>query len=116
MPYCFLKDSCQAKLNKNKFISDLKVVDWKRTSDNETEIALQLMNIGPLSVALNAELLQFYFRGVFNPISCNPEGLNHAVLLVGWGVDQSKIFGKRPYWLVKNRFVLTRHFSFYSMF
>jgi cathepsin F len=100
-----LKDSCQAKLNKDKFVPNLKVVDWKRTDENETNIALQLMNIGPLSVALNAELLQFYFKGVFNPISCNPEGLNHAVLLVGWGIDQSKIFGKREYWLVKNRSV-----------
>lgn len=28
---------------------------------------------------------------------CDPSGLDHAVLLVGYGVDDSK-----PYWTVKN--------------
>jgi cathepsin F len=55
------------------------------------------MAIGPLSVALNAELLQFYHKGVFNPIFCNPKSLDHAVLLVGWGTE-----GSKPYWIVKN--------------
>lgn len=100
-----LKDSCQAKLDKNKFVNGLRVVDWKRASLNETDIAYQLMNVGPLSVALNALLLQFYFRGVFDPFVCNAKELNHAVLMVGWGVRESKIFGNKPYWIVKNRYI-----------
>jgi cathepsin F len=39
--------------------------------------------------------LKFYFRGVAHPhrIFCNPQGLNHGVLLVGYGIEQkSKIF------------------------
>ena len=79
----------------------MTVVDWKACSTNETEIAYQLMNIGPLSVALNAELLQFYHRGIFDPRSCDPTALDHAVLMVGWGVE-----GKKPFWIIKNRFVL----------
>ncbi len=55
------------------------------------------MTTGPLSVALNAEMLQFYHKGVFNPILCNPKNLDHAVLLVGWGKEDSKL-----YWIVKN--------------
>lgn len=102
VPYCKLKDSCQAKLDKSKFVPNLKVADWKHTSDDETDIQAQLMTLGPLSVALNAELLQFYFGGVFDPYIC-PKTLNHAVLMVGWGVRHSKIFGSKPYWLVKNR-------------
>lgn len=78
IPYCLLKDSCQAKFNKSQLVPNLKVVDWKAISENETDIAEQLMNIGPLSVALNAEMLQFYHSGIFNPISCNPKNLDHA--------------------------------------
>ncbi len=29
--------------------------------------------------------------------------IDHAVLLVGYGVETSKIFGTKPYWIVKNR-------------
>jgi hypothetical protein len=34
-------------------------------------------------------LLKFYFRGVAHPrrVFCNPQGLNHGVLLVGYGVE-----------------------------
>lgn len=102
IPYCSLKDSCQAKLRPEKFLPNLKVVDWKRISENETDIAIQLMNYGPLSIALNAELLQFYHHGVFDPYFCDPKNLDHAVLLVGFGVENSKIFGQKPYWIVKN--------------
>ena len=63
------------------------------------DIAAQLMSIGPLSVALDATMLQFYHKGIFNPIlGCSKTHLNHAVLLVGWGSE-----GGKPYWLVKNR-------------
>ncbi|CAF3296494.1 unnamed protein product [Rotaria sp. Silwood2] len=55
------------------------------------------MMTGPLSAALNAEQLQFYHEGIFNPPVCNPKTLNHAVLLVGWGQE-----GSTPYWIVKN--------------
>lgn len=77
----------------------MRVVGWKQTSLNEEDIAAQLMGIGPLSVALNAEKIQFYHKGVFDPISCDPADLDHAVLMVGWGID-----GKKPYWIIKNRF------------
>ena len=105
IPYCLLKDSCEAKFNASKFVPNLKVADWMRTSQNETDIAAQLMSHGPLSVALNAEMLQFYHRGIFDPIMCNPQALNHAVLLVGWGNSRSFLHGSRDYWIVKNRFV-----------
>ncbi len=78
IPYCFLKDSCQAKFNKTQLVPNLNVVDWKAISKNETDIAQQLMNIGPLSIALNAEMLQFYHKGIFNPFSCDPANLDHG--------------------------------------
>ncbi|CAF1350741.1 unnamed protein product [Adineta steineri] len=97
IPFCYIKDSCESKLDSTKFVSNLKVVDWKAINEDETTIANALMTTGPLSVALNAEMLQFYHKGVFNPIFCNPKNLDHAVLLVGWGEE-----GSKPYWIVKN--------------
>lgn len=51
---------------------------------NETSIAEQLIKLGPLSVALNAELLQFYHHGVFDPPSfaCDPKNLDHGLCLI----------------------------------
>ena len=43
---------------------------WTAISTNETEIGQQLYKIGPLSIALNAQRLQFYESGVFSPPSC----------------------------------------------
>ncbi|CAM4941161.1 unnamed protein product [Rotaria socialis] len=97
IPFCYIKDSCETKLDSTKFISGLKVVDWKAIEQDETIIATALMNTGPLSVALDAEMLQFYHKGIFNPVFCNPKNLDHAVLLVGWGKE-----GSKPYWIVKN--------------
>ncbi|XP_035679889.1 cysteine proteinase 1-like [Branchiostoma floridae] len=100
--YCNETESCGFRLDKSKFIPGLQVTDWAAIDTNETTIAVQLMKIGPLSVALNAVLLQFYHRGVFEPHFCDPKSLDHAVLLTGWGVEKT-IFGeKKPYWIIKN--------------
>ena len=50
-----------------------QVADWGAVSTDEDEIAQALVSIGPLSVLLNAEKLQFYKEGVFSPSHCNPE-------------------------------------------
>ena len=71
----------------------------KLTSTDEEVIKETLFKTGPLAVALNATPLQFYFGGIFHPwkITCNPKGLNHGVLLVGYGEENGK-----KYWKVKN--------------
>jgi len=64
-----------------------------------------MMKNGPLSIALDADLVEDYDSGVIDPYfpseECDPTSLDHAVLIVGWGVDSS-IFGSTPYWIVKN--------------
>ena len=69
---------------------------WAAVSSDEGAIADELVATGPLSVALNAQRLQFYKSGVFAPSTCNPDELDHAVLLVGFGDDDA------DYWTVKN--------------
>ena len=71
-------------------------------STNEDEIAAWLAIHGPIAVALNANPLQYYTGGVLEPRSCDPAGLDHAVLLVGYGTAKNNLGVEKKYWLVKN--------------
>jgi cathepsin F len=67
---------------------------------NETQIKQLLYENGPYAIAINATPLQFYLWGIFDPWFewiCNPQELNHGVLLVGYGIDRGY-----HYWIIKN--------------
>ena len=106
--YCGDHDdlSCDPSTTRGQGAADLcdsttgfavSVSSWAAFSENETEIAAALVATGPLSVSLNAEYLQHYRKGIFSPSRCDPDELDHAVLLVGYGSD-----GGQDYWTVKN--------------
>lgn len=65
-------------------------------TQEEDEIAKMLQKYGPLSVALDAEWLQYYWGGIHDPYFCN-DSINHAVVLVGFGEENGK-----KYWIIKN--------------
>ncbi|XP_046402563.1 uncharacterized protein LOC124168388 isoform X5 [Ischnura elegans] len=74
-------------------------------SSNEDDMARWLFKNGPISIALNANAMQFYTGGVSHPwkILCNPGGLDHGVLIVGFGVHRTSILHRTlPYWTIKN--------------
>lgn len=76
------------------------VKDWRSVSTDETEITSDLYQTGPLSVLLNAATLQHYKSGVWDGGKfCNPAGLDHAVLLTGYGNDDTSGI---DYWNIKN--------------
>jgi len=52
---------------------------------------------GPISIGMDASIIQFYIGGVANPWLCSNTN-NYGVLIVGYG---HSIFG-RDYWFVKN--------------
>jgi len=87
-----------------------KVTGWKALSENETELAAQLVHYGPLSVLLDASGLLSYHSGIYQGglFGCKPDpdkgvlGLNHAVLLVGYGVEKDLFGREKPYWKLKN--------------
>jgi len=76
-----------------------KVINSIRYSTkDESYLAGYLYNIGPLAVAINGKLLAKYRGGIIgSKTECDPYALNHAVLLVGYGVS-----GTQGYWIVKN--------------
>jgi len=97
-PYDVKVETC--KLNKKSEFS-VKVknfvdIPWA----DEESLAEAIATVGPVSVAIDASgwTFMFYKTGVYNPPTCSPIQLNHAVLAVGYGTDEEE----GDYYLVKN--------------
>jgi len=105
-PYTGKKSTC--KSDKSKFV-DMVITGYKKLGSSsstyscvdEDEIKEFLYGAGPLAAALNANPLQTYTSGVLdvNSTECPSSGINHAVLIVGYGTDPSVGL---DYWIVKN--------------
>ncbi|GMI85873.1 hypothetical protein like AT3G54940 [Hibiscus trionum] len=67
-------------------------------------MAANLVHRGPLAVELNSIFMQTYIGGVSCLIICGKRGVNHGVLVVGYGAKGFSIlrFGNQPYWIIKN--------------
>lgn len=94
-PYLGYRSTC--KYSASRAVA--KVTGYLSPGTNETNIKNMLYSRGPLAVALNATPLQYYTKGIINysSTSCNPNTLNHAVTLVGYGTSNGL-----NYWIVKN--------------
>jgi len=77
-----------------------KISNWTFVSKDEGDMAEVLISQGPLSVAVEADMWQFYIGGVFY-LPCGTS-LDHAVLLVGYGTETDVFFQTMPFWTVKN--------------
>ncbi|KAF5729473.1 cysteine proteinase 15A [Tripterygium wilfordii] len=82
----------------------VQVVNFTDIPVNEKQIAANLVQHGPLAVALNAVFMQTYIGGVSCPLICGKRWINHGVLLVGYGAKGFSILrlGNQPYWIIKN--------------
>jgi C1A family cysteine protease len=81
----------------------VKIDDFivKKETDDETIESL-VLSYGPLSVTLNANDFFAYDEGIVrnDDATCDDE-VNHAVLIVGWGVENFN--GEDvQYWIVRN--------------
>jgi len=74
------------------------------TGANEDQMASFLVQNGPLSIAMDASLLQDYDSGIidFWVWDCSDTELDHALLIVGFGQETSEIWGTTPFWIIKN--------------
>ena len=65
---------------------------------NETNLEVECAERGPVFVMVDVkQSFELYSSGVFYDKDCDPDRLNHAMLLVGYGRE-----GLLDYWLVKN--------------
>ncbi|KAF5396609.1 Cysteine proteinase [Paragonimus heterotremus] len=94
-PYVGWDQTC--RMDRSKLLA--KIDGSIVLEQNEQKQAAWLAEHGPTSSALNANYLQFYQYGISHPSrsQCPPEGVNHAVLSVGYGTE-----GGVPYWIIKN--------------
>jgi len=67
---------------------------------NSEAALLQAVNLGPVSVAIEADqqCFQFYSSGILSDPSCGTQ-LDHGVLAVGYGTDATT---GQDFWIVKN--------------
>ncbi|KAK2709169.1 uncharacterized protein LOC136027233 [Artemia franciscana] len=72
---------------------------YKNVPNSEDSMAHVVATIGPIAVAMDANLNSFYFysQGIFNDQRCS-SNVNHAVIIVGYGTD--RMYG--DYWIVRN--------------
>ena len=89
-------DSCKYnKTNSGATIKDVIYIP----SDNITLLYNAIATIGPISVGIDAESdFQMYSSGIYETTDCSTEFLDHAVLIVGYGISPN---GKK-YYIVKN--------------
>jgi len=75
-----------------------KISSFKDVPTLDEASLLSAVNIGPVSIAIEADqmVFQFYSGGVMDDASCGTT-LDHGVLIVGYGTDAGK-----DYWTVKN--------------
>ena len=94
-PYKGTEASCKTSVN-----NVVKVTDWTLLDSTDEEVIKEyLYETGPLAIALNADTVQYYSSGILSSSdsACDPEGMNHGVTLVGYGVENGT-----KYWKVKN--------------
>uniref|UniRef100_A0A668VIU0 Peptidase C1A papain C-terminal domain-containing protein n=1 Tax=Oreochromis aureus TaxID=47969 RepID=A0A668VIU0_OREAU len=86
------------KVNNSADMLRLTFISLNRTL-NEQAMADALATIGPITVAIDADHASFLFysSGIYDEPNCNPNNLNHAVLLVGYGSQEGQ-----DYWIIKN--------------
>lgn len=96
--YPYEADDDLCRYNKNKMGgSDVGFVDIPE-GDEET-LRQAVATMGPISVAIDAshQSFQFYSTGIYQDPGCTPKGLDHGVLIVGYGTENEE-----DYWLIKN--------------
>lgn len=92
--YIALDGSC----NSNDCKTVVEISDCKDVPKNNQVALKEAVNLGPVSIAIEADTraFQLYKGGVLTSSACGTN-LDHGVLIVGYGEENNT-----PYWLVKN--------------
>lgn len=95
--YKYTGSDGKCRFNKSEVV--VKVTGAVNISKDEGEMAAWLYKNGPIAIGINSFPMQFYFGGIAHPwkFFCDPNALDHGVLIVGYGKQ-----GNKPYWIIKN--------------
>jgi len=78
-----------------------KMSNYTMIAQDEDQIAAYLVKNGPVSIAADAALWQFYVGGVFEFPWCG-DNLDHGIVIVGYD-HEIDIYGQEiDYWIIKN--------------
>ena len=95
-PYVASQQTCKY----NKSDSVVYIDSYRDVKGGEEALKEAVATVGPISVAIDASQYQFqlYKEGVYYSSECSNTRLDHGVLVVGYGTDESN----NNYWIVKN--------------
>jgi cathepsin F len=91
--YPYVAQTRTCKYDKSKAI--YKFSNWSMIPSDEEKMRQALYDMGPLSIAVDAENWSYYSGGIYTGYCTT--NLDHGVTLVGWGSQNGK-----PYWIIKN--------------
>lgn len=85
----------------------VQLTEWVEVPPRDDTAAKHaLLTKGPLAIALNVvDAALYYADGVLDVASCeenDAEHLDHAINLVGWGVDELSDGSKAEHWILRN--------------
>ncbi|CAG2244362.1 CTSL [Mytilus edulis] len=94
-PYEARNASCRFKKSDvGATVTGIKIIK----KGDEEALKSAVATVGPISIAIDADRkFHLYKNGVFDEPECNSTFTDHAVLIVGYGVENGQ-----DYWLVKN--------------
>ena len=96
-----------SELSSTASSSTVQLVDWVVLPErDDMAVKHALYTKGPLSIALNVvDEAIYYSSGVLDVESCSKHGeenLDHAINVVGWGVDELPDGTKAEHWILRN--------------
>eukprot|EP01092_Planopodium_desertum_P014820 TRINITY_DN75_c0_g1_i1.p1 TRINITY_DN75_c0_g1~~TRINITY_DN75_c0_g1_i1.p1 ORF type:complete len:333 (-),score=67.09 TRINITY_DN75_c0_g1_i1:58-1056(-) len=77
-----------------------KISNYTMVSTDENQMAAYLYAHGPVAIAVDATVWQFYFFGILD-VPCGTS-LDHGVLIVGYGSGEDPVFETVDFWNIKN--------------
>jgi len=104
-PYTAVTDQCTENKAKIRVkISNYTCLSNPNNPNGASEEVMKafIAQKGPLSIGVDACWLQDYYGGITWPYWCDSTVLDHAVLIVGYGVETGWYDESVPYWIVKN--------------
>jgi cathepsin F len=84
-------------------ISNYTCLSYPGLAD-EDQMAAYLVANGPISIAMDALILEDYSSGIIDPYftsSCDPTQLDHALVIVGYGTETTWFDQTLNFWIVR---------------